>query len=122
MSKLIPWLVLSMMIGCTRSYQVREERTTGGHNGQTVLQERFAKAKANEWFQVVLRDGTMVEGTFFSVGEGIVTLQSGNLFRDVELTEIATLRYRPVGHAMNFWVYPLAGLVIGFIIFSFINE
>lgn len=122
MSKLIPWLVLAMMMGCTRSYQVREEQATAGHDGLSVLQERFAKAKAHEWFQIVLRDGTVIEGTFFSIGEGVVTLESGNLFRDVELTDIATLRYRPVGQAMNFWVYPLAGLVIGFIVYSFINE
>lgn len=115
-------LMMFFAAGCARTIQMHEDRRDEGEAGVRALEERFAKSDDEDWYEIVLIDGTTIEGTFFSVGEGVVTLRIGDSFREAELADIARLRYRTTVQTMRFWVYPLAGLAVAFIVYSFSQE
>jgi hypothetical protein len=126
MKKVLHVLWFSVLLaGCTRHYYVNETSEpdeTTRHARFLHFETILKSAKADDPLTVTLYNGTLITGHFFSYNEGILSIRVGETFRDLELTDVRSMSFKSESKEVKWTIYTLAGLCMGFIVYTFLKN
>ena len=91
------FLLVALLSGCASSYYMRETKDLNESEKQQRLQELelvVKKMKPGTSVRILLYNGEVNEGAYYSYLDGFVSLRIDDTFRDTELSDIRGMEVR----------------------------
>ncbi|NUM81493.1 hypothetical protein HUU42_11870 [bacterium] len=114
--------LLLFLAGCGHNIYIHDDKELSETERTARVGEIEAILKALKPGDPVvlhLYDGTQLNGRFYSIAEGVVTLQIGDFFRDTDLQKIRGVYYKSESKNMKPLMLAMIGVMMAYIIYEF---
>lgn len=118
-------VLLLFLAGCGHNVYVHDDKELDETGKQTRLAEIEATLKLlkpGDPITLHLYDGTQLNGQFYSLADGVITLQIGNFFRDADLVKIRAVYYKSESKNNKAAMLVLIGVIMAYIMYEFIQN